>query len=259
MKFLFIRAEVIPMVMQFRRMGPIPKEEMKVPHGVAWYENLMALPNRVFGEQVLVAAGMSDKWPEDSKSVPVLLLDGEGVLRNLGVDPEEKKPKRASKKKTTAAGGVAVKKTEVASATSDAASQKGTPQFRQSRLEDFVYVADSFEELYAIGGKPPGSVAVGARSSGSAGSKGPESGATPTSAHAEEAEEESDPEKLIRKNASKRSREETKSEASPDAKKIAGSKPVIGKKRSLRTLYTEVSPGKYSYTCFFLLPFPFVC
>ncbi|MFS7899159.1 hypothetical protein Hanom_Chr05g00405321 [Helianthus anomalus] len=45
-----------------------------------------------------------------------------GVLRNLGVDPEEKKPKRVSKKKTTTAGGTGIKKTEVASATSDAGS-----------------------------------------------------------------------------------------------------------------------------------------
>ncbi|MFS7953831.1 hypothetical protein Hanom_Chr07g00623201 [Helianthus anomalus] len=124
---------------------------MKVSRGVAWYENLMALPNRVFGEQVLVAAGMSNKWPEDCESVLVLLLGGESVLRNLGVYPEEKKLK-----KLTVAGGAAVKKIKVASATSDAASQKGTPQFRQSKLEDFVYVADSFKELYTIGGKPQG-------------------------------------------------------------------------------------------------------
>ncbi|MFS7968191.1 hypothetical protein Hanom_Chr09g00794601 [Helianthus anomalus] len=45
MKFFFIRAEVILMAMQFRGMGPIPKEEIKVPRGAAWYENLMALPN----------------------------------------------------------------------------------------------------------------------------------------------------------------------------------------------------------------------
>ncbi|KAF5772431.1 hypothetical protein HanRHA438_Chr13g0587591 [Helianthus annuus] len=38
----------------------------------------MATLNRVFGEQVLVAAGMSDKWPQRSKDVPVLLFDGEG-------------------------------------------------------------------------------------------------------------------------------------------------------------------------------------
>ncbi|KAJ0863674.1 hypothetical protein HanPSC8_Chr12g0532801 [Helianthus annuus] len=80
MKFFFIHAEVIPMAMQFRGMGLIAKEDMKVSRGVAWYENLMALPNRVFGEQVLFASGMSDKWPVDSENVHVLLLDGEETV-----------------------------------------------------------------------------------------------------------------------------------------------------------------------------------
>ncbi|KAM0009027.1 hypothetical protein Hdeb2414_s0006g00220561 [Helianthus debilis subsp. tardiflorus] len=39
----------------------------------------MVLPNRVFGEQVLVAADMNDKWPENNEIVPVLLLNGEEV------------------------------------------------------------------------------------------------------------------------------------------------------------------------------------
>ncbi|KAJ0561651.1 hypothetical protein HanRHA438_Chr06g0284051 [Helianthus annuus] len=82
----------------------------------------------------------------------------------------------------------------------------------------------------------------GVRSSGSAGSKGPGSGAAPTSVHVEKTEKDPDPKKLILKNASKRSREETKSEAYPAAKKVAGSK-LIGKKGSLRTHYSEVLPG----------------
>ncbi|KAM0065257.1 hypothetical protein Hdeb2414_s0003g00112641 [Helianthus debilis subsp. tardiflorus] len=77
MKFFYICAEVIPKVMQTREMGPIPKEELKIPRGATWYEKLKALPNQAFGEHVLVAAGMSDKWPEDSENVPVLLLEGE--------------------------------------------------------------------------------------------------------------------------------------------------------------------------------------
>ncbi|KAM0040199.1 hypothetical protein Hdeb2414_s0012g00391011 [Helianthus debilis subsp. tardiflorus] len=56
MKFFFIRAEVIPMAMTFRGMGSIPKEDVKVPRSEGWYESLLALPKRVFGEQVLVAA-----------------------------------------------------------------------------------------------------------------------------------------------------------------------------------------------------------
>ncbi|KAJ0721060.1 hypothetical protein HanRHA438_Chr08g0331321 [Helianthus annuus] len=67
MKFFFIREEVIPIAIEFRQSAPIPKEDMQVPRGVTWYERLMALPNRVFGEQVLVAAGMSDKWLEEAR------------------------------------------------------------------------------------------------------------------------------------------------------------------------------------------------
>ncbi|MFS7937931.1 hypothetical protein Hanom_Chr05g00433551 [Helianthus anomalus] len=164
MKFFYICAEVIPMAMQFRAMGPIAKEHMAISRGTTWYENLMALPNLVFGEQVFVAAGMSDRWPEDIESVFVLLFDGHafaapplaaegariprprlcraitfarkeivylsgeelvassehelnpspdlfaGVLRYLGVDPDEKKTRRVSKKKTATAGGATVKK-----------------------------------------------------------------------------------------------------------------------------------------------------
>ncbi|KAF5796606.1 hypothetical protein HanXRQr2_Chr08g0353591 [Helianthus annuus] len=60
MKFFFIREEDLP----------LPKKEM-------WYVRLTATPNRIFGEQVLVAAGMSDRWPAHSEEVPVLLLNGE--------------------------------------------------------------------------------------------------------------------------------------------------------------------------------------
>ncbi|KAM0064248.1 hypothetical protein Hdeb2414_s0003g00100671 [Helianthus debilis subsp. tardiflorus] len=38
---------------------------------------LLVTQNRIFGEQVLVAAGMSDKWPARSKEVPVLMFEGE--------------------------------------------------------------------------------------------------------------------------------------------------------------------------------------
>ncbi|MFS7961294.1 hypothetical protein Hanom_Chr08g00713271 [Helianthus anomalus] len=41
---------------------------------------LMATPNRVFGEQVLVVAGISDKWPARSKEVPVIMFNGEGMF-----------------------------------------------------------------------------------------------------------------------------------------------------------------------------------
>ncbi|MFS8007664.1 hypothetical protein Hanom_Chr14g01263741 [Helianthus anomalus] len=64
MKFLFIREEVIPIAMLFRLPGAIPKEDVKIPHKEGWYNKIMATPNRMFRKQVLVAAGMSNKWPE---------------------------------------------------------------------------------------------------------------------------------------------------------------------------------------------------
>ncbi|KAM0026036.1 hypothetical protein Hdeb2414_s0020g00553451 [Helianthus debilis subsp. tardiflorus] len=311
MKFFYIHAEVIPMVMQFRDSAPIAKEDLKIPRGAAWYEKLLALPNQAFSEQVLVTVGMSDRWPHGILNVPVLLLDGEevvlyhrtfpahagvmgvrplrageeywseqirpnflyaradvfavppvategahipnprpcratahagkeivylsseesiassenelnlphdvfsGVLHNLGIDHEEKKRKRVRKKKVTVAEGVAIKNPEVTGAASDATSSKGTARIRQHNLNDFVYVADSFEELYAIGGKPQVTLADGVRSSGNVGSKEQLSSATPTSTHADEAEANPSNVELIRKNVSKRSREQTKSEAAP--------------------------------------------
>ncbi|MFS7931557.1 hypothetical protein Hanom_Chr04g00357371 [Helianthus anomalus] len=64
MKFFFIREEVIPIA--------IDKEDLPIPKGADWYLNLKATPNRIFGENVLVAVHMSDKWPETSDEVPVL-------------------------------------------------------------------------------------------------------------------------------------------------------------------------------------------
>ncbi|MFS7965959.1 hypothetical protein Hanom_Chr09g00768241 [Helianthus anomalus] len=63
-KFFFIREEVIPIAMEFCQSGLIPNEDIKIPHKEGWYNKIMLMPNMVFGEQVLVAAGMSDKWPE---------------------------------------------------------------------------------------------------------------------------------------------------------------------------------------------------
>ncbi|KAM0049889.1 hypothetical protein Hdeb2414_s0008g00291241 [Helianthus debilis subsp. tardiflorus] len=270
---------------------------------------------------------MSDKWPEDSESVPVLLFDGQeatlyqsafptftgvmgtrplrdgeefwqeqirrnfmyawleafvaaplategaripnprpcraitsvgkrlsifpvsSVLHNLGVDPDEKKPKRVSKKKAATAGGATVKKTEVTDATSDAGSHKGITCFIQINLEDFVMVVDSLEDLHVIGGKPQHGMMATSRGSGSAVSKGLDSGVTPLSDHEEEAGVDPEAEKLIRKNALKMSRAETKPESSPIAKKVVVGKPAIGKKGDPRDLYTEVSPNLEEACC----------
>ncbi|XP_035834300.1 uncharacterized protein LOC110886463 [Helianthus annuus] len=151
-KFFFIREEVLPIAMPFREWTEvIPKEDLPIPKSAQWYQRLTATPNRVFGENVLVAAKMSDQWSPSSRELPVLKIGDqetqlyqaafpafggsmgvrplrddeegwydqikgnfmfpaadafasppdatEGVLRDLGVDPEEKKKKPSKKKK----------------------------------------------------------------------------------------------------------------------------------------------------------------
>ncbi|KAM0057754.1 hypothetical protein Hdeb2414_s0005g00162131 [Helianthus debilis subsp. tardiflorus] len=71
-KFFFIREEVVPIAMIFREPDAIENEELPIPKGADWYLKLTATPNRIFGENVLVAAQMSDQWPDDSNEVPVL-------------------------------------------------------------------------------------------------------------------------------------------------------------------------------------------
>ncbi|KAJ0548950.1 hypothetical protein HanIR_Chr08g0389611 [Helianthus annuus] len=77
MKFFFIQEEVILIAMIFREPDVIENEDLPIPKAEDWYLRLLATPNRVFGEQVLVAAEMSDKWSARSKEVPVLLFNGE--------------------------------------------------------------------------------------------------------------------------------------------------------------------------------------
>ncbi|KAF5775175.1 hypothetical protein HanRHA438_Chr13g0619361 [Helianthus annuus] len=79
MKFFFIREEVMSIALIFRESDKIEKEELPIPKTADWYLHLLATPNRIFGEQVFVAAGMSDKWSERSKEVPVLMFNGEAV------------------------------------------------------------------------------------------------------------------------------------------------------------------------------------
>ncbi|KAM0058154.1 hypothetical protein Hdeb2414_s0005g00166931 [Helianthus debilis subsp. tardiflorus] len=78
MKFFFIREEVMPIAIIFRESDKIEKEELPIPKGDDWYMRLLATPNRIFDEQVLVAATVSDKWPERSEDVPILMFNGEG-------------------------------------------------------------------------------------------------------------------------------------------------------------------------------------
>ncbi|KAM0055817.1 hypothetical protein Hdeb2414_s0006g00210571 [Helianthus debilis subsp. tardiflorus] len=76
--FFIIREEVIPIAMAFRAPDVIEKQELAIPKKDDWYVKLTATANRVFGENVLVAARMTDKWPPESKEVPVLKFQDRG-------------------------------------------------------------------------------------------------------------------------------------------------------------------------------------
>ncbi|MFS7929378.1 hypothetical protein Hanom_Chr04g00331841 [Helianthus anomalus] len=250
MRFFFIREEVIPIAMIFCESDGIEKEDLPIPKGEDWYLRLLATPNRVFGEQVLVAVGMSDKWLARNKEMHVLMFNGEvdelyqsafptlvelwacdlwemvfatpptaiegaylpkprllpgvtsavkeivylsseesvgssnhelsscfeifaGVLRDLGIDPEENK--------TNKEGGGGRTIAEI--------PKKGTLRFCQSNLEDYVVATDSLEGLLHIGEKQQSSAAATSKSSESAGSRAPDSCATPSSTHEKEEEE----------------------------------------------------------------------
>ncbi|MFS7936595.1 hypothetical protein Hanom_Chr05g00417411 [Helianthus anomalus] len=186
---------------------------------------------------VLVAAGISDKWPARSKEVPVLLFNGEVAElyqsafptfgRAMGVRPlgdgevfwyEEIKPnfmyapaevfatpptttegaripkqglyegatktKVAAKKKVTVDVGGTSKKTGGGLATAEIPKKRG---------------------LLDIGEKPQSSAAVASKNARSAGSRGPNSGSTPSSVYEEEeeAEEEVEAEKLVTRKRSR--------------------------------------------------------
>ncbi|MFS8001482.1 hypothetical protein Hanom_Chr13g01190871 [Helianthus anomalus] len=66
--------------MIFRESDTIEKEESPIPKGADWYLKLTATPNRIFGENVLVAAQMSDQWPADNIEVLVLKFQDKVAL-----------------------------------------------------------------------------------------------------------------------------------------------------------------------------------
>ncbi|KAJ0714990.1 hypothetical protein HanPI659440_Chr13g0495711 [Helianthus annuus] len=154
-----------------------------------------------------------------------------GVLRDLGIDPEEKKKKPVKKKKKVEPE-VTSKGTGPSRATS--AAVKGTLRLRQRDLGDYVIISDSYEGLsHAAKGKTG---AGGSKSSGSAGSRNPEAGATPSFPEDEEIEEEDAGARLIGR---KRGRSEaTTGVASAPTSVVI---PAIGKTSRLRSLY-QFSP-----------------
>ncbi|KAJ0921052.1 hypothetical protein HanPSC8_Chr05g0187041 [Helianthus annuus] len=164
-----------------------------------------------------------------------------GVLRDLGIDPEEKKKKPSKKKnKVITIDPEPTSKKGGSSRATTGASEKGTLRFRQSNLEDYVIASDSFKGLSRIGEKK--SSAAGSRSYGSAGLRNPDAGATPSSIALDEKEEveEQEEDPALKLVSRKRSREEVAVELKLAQK--AGGAPVIGKQSSLRSLY-KFSPS----------------
>ncbi|KAJ0801257.1 hypothetical protein HanPI659440_Chr03g0115241 [Helianthus annuus] len=234
--------------MIFREPDTIEKVELAIPKKESWYVKLTPTPNRVFGENVLMAAQMSDQWPDDSTEVPVLKFQDRGVLGDFGIDLEEKKKKPKKKKIITIDAEVTSKKGGSSRAAAGAAD-KGTLRFCQSNLEDYVVLSDSLEGLSCIGEKK--TIAASSKSSGSAGSRNPDAGATPSSIavdndEEEEEEEEVPVEKLISR---KRSRDETTAGASV-AQKASGV-PIIRKQSNLRAFY-KFLPVSFLTTLFFV-------
>ncbi|KAM0027618.1 hypothetical protein Hdeb2414_s0019g00542301 [Helianthus debilis subsp. tardiflorus] len=161
-----------------------------------------------------------------------------GVLRDLGIDPEEKKKKTKKKKVITIDTDVTNKKSRSSRAATSAAD-KGTLHFVQSNLEDYVITSDSLEDLSRVGEKKTGD--DGSRSLGSAGSRNPDDGATPSSlAHDEEEEGQEEEEPAAKLVVKKRSREEITAGVSAVHKAIGI--PLIGKQSNLHSLY-RFSPG----------------
>ncbi|KAJ0614487.1 hypothetical protein HanIR_Chr02g0063001 [Helianthus annuus] len=151
-----------------------------------------------------------------------------GVLRDLGIDPEEKK-KPLMKKKTVKAGPE-VTSQGAGSSRATAAAVKGTLRLRQSDLNDYVIISDSLEGLLRIADVKTG--AGSSKSSGSAGSRNPDAGATP-SVHEEKTEEEKDAAaQLVGR---KRVRSETT--AGVASAPIVDVLPLVGKTSKLRSLY----------------------
>ncbi|MFS7959131.1 hypothetical protein Hanom_Chr08g00687041 [Helianthus anomalus] len=304
---------------------PVLKEDLPIPKKARWYQQLTLTPNRVFGENVLVAARMSDRWSPNSKEVPVLMIgdqeaqlyqaafatfggsmgvrplledeeswyeqirgnfmysvadafaspptategaqfpkprplrsvtsagkevlylsseesvgssNGElnswsnifaGVLRDLGIDPEEKKKKPLKKKKTVNLDAEVTSK-GAGSSRATAAAVKGTLRLRQSDLNDYVLISDSLEGLSRTAETKTG--AGSSKSTRSAGSRNPDAGATP-SVHEEETEEEEDAAaQLVGR---KRVRSETT--VGVASAPIADVIPLVGKTSKLRSLY----------------------
>ncbi|KAJ0912177.1 hypothetical protein HanRHA438_Chr06g0271341 [Helianthus annuus] len=155
-----------------------------------------------------------------------------GVLRDLGIDPEEKKKKPLKKKKKTVNLDPEVTSKGAGGSRATAAAVKGTLRLRQSDLNDYVIISDSLEGLSRTAETKTG--AGSSKSSGSAGSRNPDAGATP-SVHEEEETEEEEEDAAAQLVGRKRVRSETT--AGVASAPIVDVIPLVGKTSKLRSLY----------------------
>ncbi|KAJ0536654.1 hypothetical protein HanIR_Chr09g0444021 [Helianthus annuus] len=132
-----------------------------------------------------------------------------GVLRDLGIDPEDKKKKPLRKKKVVNLDPEVTSKGTGSSHATAGAAGKGLSRAAEKKTG-----------------------AGGSKSSGSAGSRNPNPGATSSTDAHEEEEEEEVTEKLISR---KRTRSETTTGVASTS--VAGAIPLIGKTSNLRSLY----------------------
>ncbi|MFS7988589.1 hypothetical protein Hanom_Chr11g01036641 [Helianthus anomalus] len=275
-KFFFIREEVISIAMIFRTPDVIEKKELPIPKKADWYVKLTAIPNRIFGENVLVGAQMSDRWSEDSTKVPVLKFqDKEAHLwhvvfptfgGSIGVRPLESgeqfwyerikgcflyPPAGALANHPTATEGAHIPNPRPLRAITSAGKEiflsfqrgvcvlrdlgidpeeKKKPKKKKVITIDVIHLsrkAGVAAQLLVPQKKKSG--AAGLKSSGSVGSRNPDVGATPSSIalDEEEKEEEEKEEPAIQLISRKRNRVETTVGASVAQK--TGEAPVIGK------------------------------
>ncbi|XP_021979415.1 hepatoma-derived growth factor-related protein 2-like [Helianthus annuus] len=114
-----------------------------------------------------------------------------------------------------------------------AAAGKGTLRLRQSDLNDYVMISDSLKGLSRTAETKTG--AGGSRSSGSAGSRNPDAGATPSTAAHEEEEAEEEEDAAAQLVSRKRVRSETT--AGVAFAPMVGPIPLVRKTSNLRSLY----------------------
>ncbi|MFS7945150.1 hypothetical protein Hanom_Chr06g00520771 [Helianthus anomalus] len=179
-----------------------------------WYEqikgNFLYPPAGAFANPPTVTDGAQLPKPRPLRGVTsaekeILFRSSEESVGSSQEEPKKAPSKKKPSKKIVILDTGATSKKAGGSRATVAAQDKGTLRLQHSNLEDYVVASDSLEGLSRIGEKKKGN-ATASKSSGSAGSRAPESGTTPSSIPVEEEEEhEEEGPKLVTR---KRTREE---------------------------------------------------